>query len=107
MKTTKIKKSNKLNILQPHKWGIVRIYRDIKNYRDWIKTIKKEEANKASKYNKFELQHNIFYNVFLVVSLDQTDADLSEDIKKAKVVEMLTSINRYLDEELLFAESLA
>jgi len=97
---------NNFKFLNPVNWGIVKIYRDIDNYRSWIKTIKSEENNPKSKYNIWELKHNIFYNVYLTLTIDETEANLPDNIKKLKIVESLNPIHRYFDEELGYAECL-
>jgi len=96
-----------LNFFKLHKWGIVRVYRDIVNYRDWIKTIKKEAINRRSKFNQYELKYTSFYDVYLLVSLEEADTELIDSVKKLKVVDLIAPVNKYLDEELLFAENLA
>jgi hypothetical protein len=96
----------KLKFLNPNNWGITKIYRDFDNYRDWIKTIKKEEKDPNSKYNQFKLSRNYFYNVYLTVSLDDVDLQTSEIVQRLKIVEMLNPLHRYLDDELGFAECL-
>ena len=53
------------NFLNPNNWGIVKIYRDFDNYRDWIRTIKREEKDPKSKYNQFKFSKNYFYNIYL------------------------------------------
>jgi hypothetical protein len=95
-----------LNFLKPRNWGVVKVFRDIENYADWIKTIKREQKNPKSKFNQFKLNRNYFYNVYTIVSLDDADADAPDAVKKVKVAEQLNGIHRYLDEELGFAECL-
>lgn len=85
-------------------WGLYLVIQDIINYRDWIKTINREKNNKNSKYNQFNLNHNWSYCLYVPISLDDTDKDLHEDIKKIRIIEISTPINRYLDEDLMFAE---
>jgi hypothetical protein len=88
-------------------WGIVKVYRDFDNYIDWIKTIKEEESNKKSKFNKFKLQRTKLYDVYTIVSLEESDAQLPESIQRTKVIESLNPLHRYLDEDLGFAGSLS
>lgn len=94
------------NFLNPNNWGLVKVYRDFDNYRDWIKTIKREEKDPNSKYNKFKFNRNYFYNVYLTVSLDEVDLQTTEIVQRLKIVEMLNPVHRYLDDELGFAECL-
>lgn len=92
--------------LKPKNWGIIKVYRDFENFADWRKTIKKEEKNKKSLYNKYNLSRTKLYDVYVIISLDDIDAQLSEMIQRTKVLEILNPINRYLDNELGFAECL-
>ena len=104
-KTTSTKKM-KLKFLNPNNWGITKIYRDFDNYRDWIKIIKREEKDPNSKFNKFKLSRNYFYNVYCTVSLDDVDLQTTETVQRLKIIEMLNPVHRYLDDELGFAECL-
>jgi hypothetical protein len=92
------------NFLNPNNWGLVQVYRDFDNYRDWIKTIKREEKNPNSLYNQFKFNKNYFYNIYLMVSLDEVDLQTTEMVQRLKIIEMLNPVHRYLDEELGFAE---
>jgi len=92
--------------LNPKNWGIFKVYRDIENFLDWRKTIKKEETNPRSKYNLFKLQRTKLYDIYIIVSLEDEDAFLSENVKRVKVLESLNPVHRYLDEELGFAGNL-
>jgi len=96
----------KLKFLHPSNWGIVKVYRDIDNYRDWIRTIKKEKKDPNSKFNTWKLDKNYFYNVYTTVSLEDEDLQTPETVQRLKVIEMLAPLHRYLDEELGFAECL-
>jgi len=84
--------------------GLFRVINDFQNYRDWIRTIKKEEANPKSKFNTFGLNRNAFYNLYVPISLDDGDRNLPEKIQRMRLVESLAPIHRYLDEELGFSE---
>lgn len=95
------------NIFKFKNWGLVKVYRDFENYFDWIETIKKEELNPTSKFNKWGLKRTKLYDVYVSVSLDDMDAQLPDMIQKTKVLESLNPIHRYLDEELKFAGNLA
>ena len=99
-------KSSFKNLFKPNQWGLVRVIRDIENYVDWIKTIDKEKVLPKSKFNNFKLQHNWFYTVYTILSLEDTDYALPEEVKKIKVLEMTNPLNLYFDEELGFAECL-
>jgi hypothetical protein len=94
------------NFLNPKNWGIVKVYRDFENFNDWKHIIKREEKNSLSLYNKWKLERTKLYDIYVIVSLDELDDQLPEAVKRTKVVEMLNPLNRYLDEELGFAECL-
>jgi len=82
------------------------IIRDLSNYSKWISVIKEEKSNPLSKYNKFDFSNNIFYVIYTVISLKDEEKVLPEEIKKMKVLELMAPINRYLDEDLGFADYL-
>jgi len=96
--------SEKYNIFKPRTWAISKVIKDIINYRDWIKTIKKEKNNPNSVYNKMNMGHNYFYTIYFPLVLPQEDKELPDNIKKLRVIESLTPIHRYFDDELGFAE---
>jgi hypothetical protein len=100
-------KSKILNWFKPRNWGIVKVYRDFENFADWKRTIKREQSNPNSKFNKWKLSRTKLYDVYLIISLDESDNPLPENIKRTKVLESLNPLNRYLDEELSFAECLS
>jgi len=102
----KTKSKNIFSFLLPRNWGIIKVYRDFENYLDWIRTIKKEEANPLSNFNKWKLERTKLYDVFTIVSLEEVDALLPEAVQRTKVVESLNPLHRYLDDELGFAECL-
>ena len=81
-------------------------FKDIVNYRKWIETIKEEEANPSSLYNKYDFSHNLFYVIYMIISLDPSDKELPDNLRKVRVIEKMSPINRYLDEELGFADYL-
>jgi len=87
-------------------WGISKVRRDIVNYSDWISTIKKEKRNPKSKFNYWKLSHNAFYTLYFTLDIAEEENQLPEDIKKLRILESLGALNRYLDEELGFAECL-
>ena len=86
--------------------GFKKAWNDIANYRDWIRTIKREETNPDSIYRRFDMGKNIFYNIYVVVTLPDSDENLPENILRMRVLESLAPINRYLDENLRFGEYL-
>ena len=94
------------NFLNPKNWGIVKVYRDFENFNDWKRIVKREEKNPLSLYNKWKLERTKLYDIYVIVSLDTIDDQLPEVVKRTKVIEMLNPLNRYLDEELGFAECL-
>jgi hypothetical protein len=95
-----------MSLFKPSTWGTVRVYRDLENYSQWIKTIKKEEASFQSKYTKWELKHNKFYTLYFFHTIDENEAQLPEQIKRLRIIESLAPLNRYLDQELGYAECL-
>lgn len=95
-----------MSLFKPSTWGIVKVYRDIENYRDWIKTIKREEANFKSNYSKWKLNHNKLYTVYFTMDIDENELALPEEIKRLRIIESLAPLHRYFDEDLGFAECL-
>ena len=95
-----------INWLKPRNWGIVKVYRDFENFNDWRRIIKKEEADPKSNYNRWKLEHTKLFDVYTIVTLEDVDAQLPEAVQRTKVVESLNPLNRYLDEDLGFAECL-
>lgn len=89
-----------------NKLPITKVYKDLANYRRWIQTIKREKRNPKSTYNKFGLKNNFFYNIYFVINLDNDHLQYPEHQQRMKIVENIAPINRYLDEELMFAEYL-
>jgi hypothetical protein len=92
---------------KPRNWGIVKVYRDFENFADWRNKIIDESLIPESKFNKWGLKYTKLYDVYLIVNLDEADIPLPEHIKRTKVIEYLNPLNRYLDEELGFAECLS
>lgn len=82
---------------------LVRVWRDIENYRSWISTIKAEAANPQSKLNRYKIDYNYFYVLYTPVSLPESDYNLPENIKRIRLMELLAPVHQYLDEELGFA----
>lgn len=99
-------KSNIFNFLKPRNWGLVKVYRDFENFADWKKTIRREEANPSSKFSKWKMQRTGLYDVFLIINLEEQDYALPEIVKRTKILESLSPVNKYLDEDLGFAECL-
>lgn len=95
-----------LDPIKPRNWGIVKVYRDIENFSDWKKIIKKEQNNPISKFNKWKLSRTKLFDIYLTLSLDENDAVLPESVQRVKLMETLNPVHRYLDEELGFAECL-
>jgi hypothetical protein len=85
---------------------LVGVIRDISNYRNWIKTIQEEAEDPHSKFNRYGLDFNFFYVLYIPVSLPQEDAVLPENIKRLRLMEVLTPIHQYLDNDLGFAGSI-
>ena len=99
-------KNRKKKIIKPPFWTripIVGVYKDLSNYRSWIKTIKEEVNTPNSKFNKLGMQHNFFYIVYLTVSLPEEESEIPESSKRLRVMENLTPVHQYLDDELGFA----
>lgn len=86
--------------------GIKAAWNDFDNYRDWIRTIKREEADKKSLYNRFNMGKNYFHNIYVIVTLPGENQQLPEEIQRLRVTESIVPLNRYLDETLKFAEYL-
>lgn len=98
MKKNKKKKGPKKGL------PVVRVLKDLKAYAKWISIIKEERNNPNSKFHKYNISHNYFYVLYLVVTLPGEDAALPEDIQRLRVVESLTPVHQYLDNDLGFAE---
>jgi len=103
------KKANTRKKLKRPLWRklpILGVIRDIQNYRSWIKTIQAEAYDTHSKFNKFGLDFNFFYVLYVPVSLPQEDAVLPENIKRLRLMEILSPLHQYLDNDLGFAGSI-
>jgi len=92
-----------MSLIKPNTWPV---WRDIENYRDFVKIIKQEKKDSNSKFNKWKLNHNYFYTLYFTMDIDETEEQLPERIKRLRMVESLAPLHRYLDEELGFAECL-
>jgi hypothetical protein len=88
------------------KFPVLGVIRDISNYRSWIKTIQAEAYNPQSKFNKFGLDFNFFYVLYVPVSLPMEDSVLPENIKRLRLMEILAPLHQYLDSDLGFAGSI-
>lgn len=95
-----------MNIFNANTWGIVKAVRDVINYRDFISTIKKEKRNPDSKFNKWNLKSNYFYTIYFTYDMEDSESTLPENIKRLRLIESLSPLHKYLDEELGFAECL-
>lgn len=85
-------------------FALPEVIKDLKNYRKWAKTIKEEAQNPNSKFNTYGLNHNYFYVLYFPVTLPQEDLALPDNIKRLRVVETLTPVHQYLDNDLGFAD---
>lgn len=88
------------------KWFSFQFITDIRMYLAWIKVIKEERNNPNSLYNQYNFSNNIFYVIYTIISLKPEEKALPENLKKYRIMEMLAPINRYLDEDLGFADYL-
>ena len=95
-----------MTLFKPKTWGLVRVWRDIANYRDFIRTIQAEKLDPNSQWNKWKLNHNKFYTIFFTHDIDESEAKLPQKIMRLRMIESLAPLHRYLDEELGFAECL-
>jgi hypothetical protein len=93
-------------LFKPSTWGIAKVKTDIENYRDWAHTIKREKANKHSKFNKWKLNHNSFYTVYFTYDVSEEESQIPENIMRLRMIESMAPLHRYFDEELGFAECL-
>lgn len=95
-----------MGLFKPSTWGINKVIKDIKNYRDFKRTIKQEKSDPNSKFNKWKLNHNFFYSIYFTYDVEDTEAQLPDKIMRMRMIESLAPLHRYLDEELGFAECL-
>ena len=95
-----------MSLLKPRTWGISKVYRDIKNYIEFKRIIIQEEQDPYSKFNKWKLTHNRFGTIFVLLDVDENEAQLPMKIMRMRMIESLAPLHRYLDEELGFAECL-
>ena len=84
--------------------ALLEVVKDLKNYRKWVKTLKGEAENPNSKFNTYGLNRNYFSVLYLPLTLPQEDIALPDNIKRLRVVETLTPIHQYLDNDLGFAD---
>ena len=83
--------------------ALLEVIKDLKNYRKWSKTLKVEAENPDSKFNKYGLNRNYFSDISSNNSSEE-DLALPDNIKRLRVVETLTPIHQYLDNDLGFAD---
>ena len=95
---------NIFKIFKPSNWGISKVYRDVINYRDWIRMLKSEELDLNSKFNKWKLKVNAFYTVYFTHDIEESESQLPNKVMHLRLMEQLAPLHRYLDEELGFAE---
>ena len=93
-------------LFKPRTWGFTRVWRDIANYREFIRVINVEKKDPNSKWNKWRLNHNYFYTIFFTMDVKEEEAQLPQKIMRLRMIESLAPLHRYLDEELGFAECL-
>ena len=74
------KQKQGFRLFKPHTWGIIKVYRDFENYNDWKRTIKAEKADPKSKYNKWRINHNPFYNIYFTMDIEETEEQLPEQM---------------------------
>lgn len=103
MKKTTMNTRRKVKTPIWRKIPIIGVIRDIKNYRNWIKIIRDEASNPQSKFNRYNLDFNPFYVLYVPITLPQEDAALPENIKRLRLMEVLAPIHQYLDLDLGFA----
>lgn len=87
-------------------WGLITVIKDILGYIKFIKVIKSERQNPSSKFNKYNMKHNMFYVIYTMRSLDESDAVLDERMKRVRLLDTLRPVHTYLDDELGFAGNL-
>jgi len=93
-------------LFKPSSWGVSKVWRDIENYRDFIRVIKQERKDPNSKFNQWKLNHNKFYTIYFTHTVEETETQLPDKIMRLRMVESFAPLHRYLDEELGFAECL-
>ena len=71
---------------KPKTWGLSRVILDIRNYTDFIRTIKKERDNPKSKWAKWKLNHNAFYTIFFTMDIEESELALPTHIMRLKTV---------------------
>lgn len=82
---------------------IIRVCKELLSYREWIKTIKKENMDPNSIFNKYNMKYNNFYNIYLTLILPEEDKVLPDNIKQLRVFESLSPVHRYIDNDLGYA----
>jgi len=84
--------------------ALVGVIKDFKAYNKWIKTIQEERSNPNSKFIQYKLSHNFFYILYVTVTLPPEDSALPDDIRRLRLIESLTPVHQYLDNDLGFAD---
>lgn len=95
-----------MNLFRPSKWGIFKIWNDIENYRDFINVMKRERDDPNSKFNEWKINTNVFGSLYFTMDIKEEEASLPVNIQRLRLIESLSNLHRYLDEELGFAECL-
>ncbi|MGL5691331.1 MAG: hypothetical protein ACRDD8_11020 [Bacteroidales bacterium] len=91
---------NKFNIFK-------RIYKDIVNYKNFKKTIKKEKNNPQSIYNTYGFQHNKSYTKLgCIITLGDEYSSVDTIERDLIVFEKIIPITNYFDIDLCFGECL-
>jgi hypothetical protein len=93
-------------LFKPRTWGLVKVWRDIANYREFVRVIKVEKKDPNSLWAKWNLNHNYFYTIFFTMDVKEEEMQLPQKIMRLRMIESLAPLHRYLDEELGFAECL-
>lgn len=84
------------------------LYKDIVNYLNFRKIVKRESSNPQSVYNEYRLKHNAkFTKIGFVLTLPDECSQIDEDSKNYFVLDKITPVVKYLDEELQFNEYLS
>lgn len=93
-------------LFKPRTWGLIRVWRDIENYKDFIRVIKREEQDPKSKFNKWKLKRNYFFTIYFTYDIEESETQIPEQAMRLRMIESMAPLHLYLDEELGFAECL-
>ncbi|MEG1141338.1 MAG: hypothetical protein RSE41_02625 [Clostridia bacterium] len=86
---------------------IYKIYKDISNFIFFRKIINKELKNKSSLLNRYNVSTNIFKNKLGVIITVKEEYNYLDDFNKnMMLLETITPINKYLDQNLGLCELL-